>query len=505
MPWKKNLQWWTGAAIVVLTLSLVAFAFVARKPLCIDSKLVEKIDIISERGIATAFRCGQHRHVPYDENLAKLTKRSGQRLQSLERFLDWLGPLKFQIHMTVIVGSSEVFRIQDHHVHIGEKILQANGQLEKTILRVWFRERAAESLRSEPLVEEALTDLLYFAYVGQMDLQDPQSGLIYDQDLDPRWPRVLNNWRGYCQGLWKSHEDLKVCSNLTGFQNESILPRSLRPLLSTALIQSFIQLRAAEQLDLIHSLAHQLSQLNFQDKNFGLSHFEPDKQRYYEAISQLENWIYFVSNVKVAQAEKFATHFRFELEKRGFDNSSRQALLDHLIFADQLNSEQVAGLFKEIEKRPHSLTGIETHGTLKMNAGSEPLSLKLLGTVKATTGVYFHCGYPTSHKLAALAERVERLLYVNVCHNEPIYLQGFLDRGVLSFARQNPGLKFAEFHLPSLMMALKRIPGKNPVYLLSLKKDESLRPIGWKEPLFDEAVNAYRAQSAIEMVQWYRL
>jgi hypothetical protein len=111
-----------------------------------------------------------------------------------------------------------------------------------------------------------------------------------------------------------------------------------------------------------------------------------------------------------------------------------------------------------------------------------------------------------AHVAGEVAKRVERLLYVNLCHaDQPVFLQGYFEKGAASFARQNPGLKFAEIHLPSLMMAIERMPGRNLIQLLSSNPKMFLTPIGWKDPLFDEALKAYRAQSEIQIVNWYRL
>jgi hypothetical protein len=503
----RNLHWWTGAVLFTLMISVVLFAYVARRPLCIDSKLVESIDSVSNSGTATAYRCALRRHVPYDETLAQQISELGPRLQSLERLIDWLGPLQNRVNLTILNGAGETYRIQGQEVFISESFLKSQGQIEKTLLRVWYRERASLDLQASPLIEESLTDFLYFAYHGDFDLQDAKTGLLLDEDLEPKWPRVLSNWSGYCHSLWRSNDDLKVCGDLNSFSDDGIHLSSLRPLISQTLMNSYAELNASERLQFIVSFAKSLHEFSFHAKNFGLSPLQLHQKSYFEAVSQLENWSYFLAHLgpRVAHAEKFSALFNLELKKHGFDSFTQQALLDTLVFTDELNTAQKKSLIREIDQEKSQLIGIESQGSLQMSLTGEPLNLKLLGLIQASNGIYLHCGQPDLKKVHELSKRVEKLLYVNFCGDQVVYLKGYFEKGALSFARQNPGLKFAEFHMPSLMMALQKLPGQNPVQLLSEKKKGSLEPIGWKEPFYDEAANAYRAQSAIEMVDWFRM
>lgn len=504
----RNIQWWTGTLLVTLMGSIVLFAYVARRPLCIDSKIVERIDSISKKGTATAYRCALHRHVQYDEALAQQKTELSRRLQKLGRFFDLVGPLNSKINLTVIRGSQDLYRIQDHEVYLADSVLQAQGQLEKAFLRVWFRERAHPDLQASSLIEESFTDFLYFTMTGDFDLEEAKTKIPIGQDLEPRWPRVLTSWSGYCHSLWRTNEDLRLCEDLKSFSDDEIHLMSLRPLLVNALISSYQNLSASEQVAFLQGFANSLGQMQFHQKNFGITPVQLHQRSYYEAVSQLENWTYFLNGLgsHVPHADKIAALFELELRKRGFDDSNQQSVLDKLVMADELSSVQRKSILEEMNRNKQFLIGLETHGSLQMSLQSEPLNLKLLGPVRAISGVYLHCGTPDLKKIGEMSKKVEKLLFVNFCGTEQVvYLKGYFEKDVWTFAKQNPGLKFAELHLPSLMLALQKMPGQNPIQLLSEKKKESLQPLGWKDPVFDEITNSYRAQSAIEMVDWYRL
>lgn len=503
----RNMQLWTGILVATLMIFIVVFAYLARRPLCIDSKLVERIDSQSGSQVSTAFRCSLHKHVPYDSTLANLMKDLDRDLHRLERYFEWLGPLQKRISLIIVQGEGHFFELNDHEIKISESVLRSQGQLEKAFFRIWFRERTNAMVQSQSLIEESLTDFLYYTFSGDLDIQVPEKGLYLNQDIEAKWPQVLTNLKGYCQSLWSRLEDQRICGDMGSFSNDEILPQTLRPLITQALIESYQNLETQNRIDFLKSLSVSLSQLEVNEKDFGMSSFNSPQQNYHQAVSQLENWTYFLNQMKSKSlvSQKLSTLFEISLRRRGFDQNSPYPSLDILIFTDGLRENQKQDVLKQIENAKEDFIGIESKDSIQMSFLSEPLNLKLLGEVRAKTGVLFHCGSLDSYRMRSLSRKVQKLLYVNSCGDQKITLSGFLKNGVTSFARQNPKLKFAQLHLPSLMMALPKMSGQNPIYLIGANKKDSLKALGWREPSFDESIQAYRAQSAIEIVDWFRL
>lgn len=504
----KSLQWWTGALFCSLLVLIVVFAYTARKPLCIDTKLVERIDSISDTGTATAYRCRLRRHVPFNEILAQRSAELGPRMQALEKYFEWLGPLNGRINLTVIEGKGEHFKIQGREVFISSSILQSPGQLEKAIFRVWFRERAPLTLQSQLLFEESFTDFLYYSYSGDFLVKDPKTGIYLSDDIEAKWPRVLSSYKGYCNSLWRSNEHLRFCNDdLIEKPKDEIELLTLRPLITQALIESYLEMPSSERLPFLQFMASNLDQFEFHEKNFGMSYFEPKRQQFYEAVSQLENWNYFLAKLgeRSQGFQQFSVFFQNSLKRRGFNEESPKAELDTLVFADSLRKEQIEEIQEQMQAHPHSLIALEARGKIQMSAAGEELSLQLLGTVKAATGIYFHCGIPKLQELMNLSKRVEKLIFINACGHAQFKFEGLFNNGIESFAHQNPSVKFAEFHLPSLLLAVRKLNGQNPIEFLAHNKKESLAPIGWGVPQYDSAKDAFKAQSVIEIVNWYRL
>jgi hypothetical protein len=503
----QSLQWWTGALMFTLVLSLVLFAYVARKPLCIDSKLVERIDSVSGTGTASAYRCGLRKHVDFDPILASQARDFSRKFQKLERFFDLLGPLKSRINLTIISGKGTYFRVHDHDLVLSESILKSSGELEKALLRIWFRERSSTSLQSQPLIEESLTDLLYFAFAGQLDLKNAKTGMSLQSDREARWPRILSTMKGYCQSLWTSTEDLKDCSEKIP-DMQQIHIQSLRPLLSQAMIESYSSLGAEDQILFLKDFSKNLAAGEFQEKNFGRTDAEPFQQGYQEAASQLENWNYFFNRMAVHSdsAQKFSMIFESALKRRGFDSDSHQSYIDILVFTENLKPEQSKDLLQQIEKNERDLIAVEfDKGQIQMNFGYETVDSRIMSPILASNGLYLHCGIPNLYQIGKFAKRVQKLIYVHYCPGQKIRLEGLFSDGIKTFAVQNPDLKFAEFHMPSLMLAIQKMPGLNPLQLLTQHKPESLQKLGWQKPHYDKSINAFRAESVIEMVNWYRL
>lgn len=503
---KKDLQWWTGVTLVCLLCSLVLFAFVARKPLCIDSKVVERIDSVSERGAGTAFRCGLHRHVDFDETIASVSRDLSKRLQKVEKFLDWIGPLKAKINITLYAGQGSVYRLQNHEIFANESILMSPGQLEKAIFKIWFRERAHVSLHEKPLIEESVTDLIFAAYAGQLEIQDPLSRLFLNEDLEAKWPRSLTTTKGFCRSIWRVPEQIRVCENLSDFVvgEEKLDLNSLRPLISQALFNAYQKIPATERMSLMKVLGASLSSWAFDDVTEELRSEAYSQRTLTEASFLLESWTKFLEGISI----KFSTLFSNDLKARGFQGMDMVADLDLLVFSTDLKDEMKLVLQQELKKSNRDLfSGWISNNQIKMNLDGEAMNVDLFGGITATKGIYLHCGQPDLPALTKAAARVQRLLYVDSCDLKDLRLAGYMKKGTVEFALQNPKVKFVDFHSPSLLTALHKVPGVNPIEALAAKDrfQHFFRHLGWIQPNYDKSADAYRAQSAIEAIDWYRL
>ena len=147
----------------VCLLALFAWVLVAsRRPLCIDSKIVDKIDIIHKHGADTVYACGARKSVPFSPYLNELLPYIKDRLHEVETTLKAISPLRAPLKLEIQLNKPWAFAVNNHSISIGEKLFLSEGHLEKAIFKVWYREREASTFAYSRLVEESITDFLLF-------------------------------------------------------------------------------------------------------------------------------------------------------------------------------------------------------------------------------------------------------------------------------------------------------------------------------------------------------
>jgi hypothetical protein len=153
------------------------------------------------------------------------------------------------------------------------------------------------------------------------------------------------------------------------------------------------------------------------------------------------------------------------------------------------------------------VVGFTDGKTIRIHQNALPFDAQIFGEIKATRGIFFSCGEPDTKILLQAARRVQKLLFINSCDTSKIKLSGLFKKGVIEFALQNPETKFIDFHTPSLLSALLKSPGLNPVEALNApeKHQAFFKQLGWTQPQFDQGIGAHRAQSAVEAIDWFRL
>ena len=106
------------------------------------------------------------------------------------------------------------------------------------------------------------------------------------------------------------------------------------------------------------------------------------------------------------------------------------------------------------------------------------------------------------------APTVDKLLVIDSCKKKsPQQIQAYLEEGAEGFARNNKGISFVQFHMPSLMIKSDEIPPKTNIVALMQNRDVNspiLQTLGWQELLWEKGVDAYRPKAQIQAIQWFR-
>ncbi len=514
-------RWWTPLSIALILLSFIAFGFLSRRPLCIDSKFVEKIDRVSESGqTATVYRCGLHRAVPYDEEWSQSVIPLSRRIQSVEKFLESLAPQKGFVRVTVTEKDQPVFRIDDHEISMSLSFLTTPGSIEKALIKSWLRDHSGTSLAEHSVFEESLTDLLLFAVDGELSLVDPELKVGPDLNRTERWPFVVKSMAGYCRSSWRQFEHLKFCQteNLDhGVRDPNIIPLSLRPLLSQSMISAYMNLSLREQRRFLSSMISVLASLKFEEKEIGFSSMDSSQQSFVDVSFEISGVMRALgSAARAFEAKqsrssfyfsKWVNEFTSQIEARGFSDQIGEAQLDHLVAFVGINSERhVAGLSKVAAKLTGAAIAITDKEQIYLLPSVEPVKKSLFNKLRASRMTLVNCGGVTLAELDKYSEMTDRLTVVENCDESvEINFEGLVSGEVGRFSLQNPQVSFVEIHLPSLHLALEKRKLNLATKLAMNFDNQNLnQALGWESPTYDANIKAYKANSAIEAFQVYR-
>ena len=255
------LRWLNAILFVSFGLVTLMVVEMTRRPLCIESKVVEKIDRLyageklGQIKSESIYRCSFNRSTPFSEFFNAEMKDLSVRVQRAERLLEGVEPFQHRVRITVVQDRPYHFSVAGHSITIGENLLLAPGHLEKAMAKVWYHERRDAFFIHEPLMEEVITDLLVFLQDGDLDIGDPISHVKTSLQR-AKWPYVLKSVAAYCESPWKLSEHYQECYDLqTDEIAEQVLPLSLRPLLVSSWVSALKSLSTKDQVAFVRSLA----------------------------------------------------------------------------------------------------------------------------------------------------------------------------------------------------------------------------------------------------------
>lgn len=154
-----------------LLLSIILGAQVGlKKPLCISSKIVNKIDILEAHKISTIYNCTENRKTTYSDYFFKNSQDIEGQLMSLERILqafDIMQPISIQIDLQ----QKKAFQKKIEGLHLGEDFLQSRA-FEKAIFQYLLENKLGIQ---DQIFYETLADF----YISDGNFQNPISKIWF--------------------------------------------------------------------------------------------------------------------------------------------------------------------------------------------------------------------------------------------------------------------------------------------------------------------------------------
>jgi hypothetical protein len=499
--------------LISLSLALVAWGWVARSSFCLDSNLVEKIDMIGTGGKQSITACSVARDGRFSETLFDLKTGFEVRFHSLQRSLDFLGFQFEKIHLSIVDTVDPLVRVHPSHLILSRSVLDAKNVLEKALLLSLLQQKRQDPYRAlsadEVLWADVFTDVFLHFEKGGLEIADPLLNQSFRWDEQrSNWPFVLKTKSVYCQDASRSFLYMNDCQQ--GRLSPDQLLTSLRPLLGLSLASALEKLGPGERIKWFHDVWANWDALQMRRAFFGSSVGPEDQQELVDGARLIQSWTQnFQTWAKRDTVwAQVAARLPLELQARGFREDRGPLKSDYLVLVTSPESESILQGLREA-------TLLDTKKSVVLVRGNEawllpdlhPFPKAWLGEFNVQQALLIQCQIPSTDKLRALANQVQKLMLIRACPPlQTVAWNKLLTQGVDAFLKANPKVPFVQFHLPSLRAALLK-RNLNPIPLLDDGNWESpfFHQIGWEKPDWDQDLHAFRTHAAIDAIEIFRL
>jgi len=487
---------------------------------CIDSKYVDKFDIISKNRTESVVNCSSPVKSKYSEILSQLMSGRVQEIDLILSYLEQIFPLKQNLYITVDDNRPLRFEIVEQHIIIGSGLFVSKGHLNRAVIKSWVRQFSDHQRLMNGLLDEAVSDFYYYVIFGQLELFDPMTQM-QTKIGSAKWPQVLKNLDSYCESSWKLSEDYEKCSELNSVgsnmnltHRKKILTMSLRPLLSSSLISSYSLMSLSIQKDVTKKIPYIIQKSDLKSENI-IGYLLDQENTLKEGLNVIKLFFDQFNSKKEQHSNSyryFISSVNQALSNQGVVDSFAQAYFDFLVeLPDKVSTK--SQFFKSLEKASYSnlnlqiaLKDSEQIWILPSKTG---LSLKVFDQIKVKQHVFFTCPILKNIDMTSFIQTSEKLLMIKGCNENQIYAFDMLFKyGVPEFSKKEKNVSFIQFHLPSLESRMNSLSEVNNFFELVKTRDINLpafQTLGWQNVQWNENYQFYRPSAVIDAIEYFRV
>lgn len=467
------LRLWSIFSMASFGLLILVIIFVTRKPICIDSKIVEKIDRVQGEHHEEVYRCDMNKTVRFSTYWYRSSKSLSARLYTLEMVLDRLGLITTKApRIVVLTNSHNVIYTQNSNLFISEDLFNEKNWLEKEIIQYWLREKNGNLFSQNPLVVQALVENILIVSAGPFSRKDTGAHLSLVNNYI--WPQALRVSSSDCRYLKKFSTAISFCLS----QDLKPQVQDIKPYFIKSWMDSFQNLKVSEQLPFLRAVS-ELSPESVQKTTYGT---------------------------------RFLMALASRLEKYGVDQTVESPEFDFVYALDQ-NLESDGALKKSIQEFSQKFENLriavmDKEKVLLLPSGIL-LSKKLLKSWNTRHLVFQSCLPMNFSQISSFAEVTEKLLLIRSCdQNENHFVQKYYQAGVSGFASQDLSSAFVHFHLPSLALKAGELNSSKDIFELlgQNSEDSSLKQsLGWKDIQWRKDLKAFSPRAYVDAIDLFRL
>ena len=466
---------------VLLFISSSVLVVLAKKPLCLDSNLISRIEKWGSHGKSVAFACTKSKWIPFDESFQNLFPDLERKLRPLESLLGSTSANLPKVEVILLENEKDTIRIQSQdkisRLYISKDFWFQSDIWLESLARIWVRTQNATIDLKETVLEGAFANFLQLEAGGGQRISTP-----WIQNLRTSQDRLVAGSVSSSLGTI-FFESLKTLSVAESTQVQAEIPRFLETAGNSEKV-----LREDEVLPGLVELTDQVERTLIM----------LDRHQAKSAASNLawEKWVN-------------AVHSRFQGPKSKF--------IDLILIGSDLENqtEELLNAARKLSN-PQNSWALVSGGRIYFSGASEGLPLNLVPPLRSFQLTYLGCkdpsfdfsgsANPTNKWLTSLLGTSEKVFLGHFCGTlSQVHFGGLLKGGFQEFAKENPNMSFVQMHPGSLP---KEMLGKTSEIMTSVlnKKweDPALLGLGWERPQWDQQIRAFRARSVIDAVQAFR-
>lgn len=501
---KPSGQWVMGFLLVLLVVDLTLLAFITRKPLCVESTLIDEIEWISSDSKKTSlFNCNSAHKIPAEEVFIEKHNDLQKRISQLENLLKTNFKPAFPIKLAIHGGSSSILQVASDSVVIGEDLfLNKKWVFEQAYLQAWLQ----QFQKGQGLGFLRLDIMSHFLMwnLGVRDQFDENWQSVLKQ-----WPSMTTTWSGYCAAPVKSeiYASLCIAPSFTK-KSELFMPLTLSYWMAYKLWQSFQALPISDQMGFFGAIPRFVESLSLTEdtplSEMGLTEMD--------AFVRKEVEVWKLTLEKVGYASYGATfHVKMMSDLDAVSNDLGK--VDLFVKKDNDWTTQEVQYFQNLAfgELNYKFLAENPEGYWRF-PWLAPISLKAIPSVRATNFVFITCEWPTVTKLLDFQEHAEKVIVVKSCADEPatVLYSGLLHRGLQYFSLDNKDIQFIYVNIDALRFLMKRDENLRNKKLGAFsqsnnRKNYLAEKANWVSALWNQQYRAYEVHATVDTVEWFKL